>query len=98
MKNLNVEKIVKVIEKNKKEILKLGVKKIGIFGSFTKRKESIKSDIDILVVFDRVSFDQYMELKFMLEKRFRRKVDLVIEESLKPRLKYVKKEAKYARL
>jgi len=37
-----------------------------------------------------------MELKFLLERLFRRKVDLVVEDSLKPALRYVKKEAVYA--
>ncbi len=51
------------------------------------------SDIDIIV-----SFDVYIELKFLLEKLFNKKVDLVIEKDLRPELDYVKKEVKYARL
>ena len=40
--------------------------------------------------------DNYFELKTFLEKLFQRKVDLVMEESLKPALQYVKEEAVYA--
>ena len=47
---------------------------------------------------DNPNFDNYMDLKIMLEKLFKRKIDLVIEEDLKPELKYVKKETKYAKL
>jgi|SaaInlStandDraft_5_1057022.scaffolds.fasta_scaffold173948_1 predicted nucleotidyltransferase len=36
-----------------------------------------------------------MDLKFLLEKLFNKNVDLIIEKSLKPRLKYVKKETIY---
>ena len=94
MKNkLNSEKILKEIEKRKKDIRKYGVKKIGLFGSFAKGKQHKKSDIDILV-----NFDKYIELKFMLERLFGRKVDLVIESDLRPELKKMKKEVKYVRI
>ena len=95
---MNAKKIIKEIEKNKKEIKKLGVKKIGLFGSFAKNKQRKKSDIDILVSFNKLDFDNYTNLQFFLEKKFGRKIDLVIEKNLLPQLSYVKKEAKYVRL
>lgn len=95
---LNSKKILKEIEDNSEDILKYGVKKIGLFGSFLDGRNKRGSDVDILVSFDEVSFDNYMELKFLLESLFRREVDLVIEKDLKSEIKYVKKEAKYARL
>lgn len=95
--NLGPKMIIKVIEEHKDKLSRLGVKKIGLFGSFLKRKMHKKSDIDLLVVFDEPTFDKYMELKFMLEKLFHRKVDLVIEENLKPSLQYVKEEVLYAK-
>ncbi len=66
-----------------------GVRKIGLFGSFSRSLQSNKSDVDILVEFypNKKNFDNYMELKFFLEKLLQRKVDLVIKEALKPRLK-----------
>lgn len=39
-----------------------------------------------------------MDLLFLLEKMFRRKIDLVIEKDIHPELNYVKKKAKYVRL
>jgi hypothetical protein len=48
------------------------------------------------VEFSNPTFDNYIELKFFLEKLFRRKVDLVMEDNLKPALSYVKEEAVYA--
>ena len=95
---LNSKKILKEIEDNSKDIRRYGVKKIGLFGSFLGGKNKSGSDVDILVSFDEISFDNYMELKFLLESLFRREVDLVIEKDLKSEIKYVKKEAKYARL
>ena len=97
-KKLTSREIIKKIEERKDEINKYGVKKIGIFGSFSKGNQKKESDIDVLVVLDNPDFDKYMDLKMMLEKLFKRKIDLVIEEDLKPELNYVKKEAKYARL
>jgi len=96
-KNLTSKAIIQIIEEHKHELNKYGVKRIGLFGSFLKRTTHKKSDIDLLVIFDEPTFDKFMELKFMLEKLFHRKVDLVIEENLKPSLSYVKEEALYAK-
>ena len=93
--------ITKIIEDKAKEVTTYGVKKIGIFGSFAKSTQSNKSDIDILVEFQKGKkmFDNYMELKFYLERLFHQKVDLVIKEALKPRIKQlILKEVTYARL
>ncbi len=78
---------------------RFGVKKVGVFGSFTKGEERIDSDVDILVEFKegQKTFGNYMELKFYLEGLFGRKVDLVIETAIKPRLReQILKEAVYA--
>jgi len=88
------------IQENAKKITKFGVKRIALFGSVAKGVHRKDSDIDILVVFEegKATFDNYMDLKFFLEGLFRRKIDLVIEDSLKPRLKpYILKEAIYAK-
>ena len=91
--------IVKTIQENMKEIKTYGIKKIGIFGSMATASNTKESDIDILVEFqkDKKAFDNYMELKFFLEELFHRKVDLVIEDALKSRIKdTVLKEVSYA--
>jgi len=93
---LTAKKIVETLEKNKEKINQYSVKKIGLFGSFLKGKENTKSDIDILVEFENVTFDNYMDLKLYLEKLFKKKIDLVIERNLKPSFSHVKKEAVYA--
>lgn len=95
---LTAKKIIKIIESHKVDLNKYNVKKIGLFGSFSKGKYGNKSDIDILVDFNKIKFDNYMDLKFLLEKLFKRKVDLVMMNNIKPALRYVKKEAIYARI
>ena len=94
---LTSNNIIKILKKHKDEINKYRVKKIGLFGSFLKGNQHKRSNLDFLVVFDEPTFDNYMELKFLLEKLFKKKVDLVIEENLKSALKYVKEEAIYAK-
>lgn len=95
--DLNQKKIIKLVEEHRNDIRKFGVKKLGLFGSFAKGVQRKKSDLDFLVVFDSPTFDNYMELKFLLERMFHRKVDLITEENLKPALQYVKEEAVYAK-
>jgi predicted nucleotidyltransferase len=95
------KRIVEAIHKNNEEIRNYGVKRIGVFGSFVRAAQNSKSDIDILVEFNpgEKAFDNYMELKFYLEKLFHRRVDLVIRGALKPRIKQqILKEVVYARL
>jgi len=95
---LNSKEIIKKIKGKSKDIKKYNVKKIGLFGSYAKNKQHKKSDIDIIVNFDKETFDNYMDLLFLLERMFKRKIDLVIEKDLHPELNYVKREAKYVRL
>ena len=66
---------------------RFGVKSLGLFGSIARGEASPGSDVDILVDFDAPSFDHYMDLKFYLEERLGRSVDLVLKGSLKPALR-----------
>jgi hypothetical protein len=98
---LTKQKIITIIRDNTDTIKMYGVKRLGLFGSFLKSHENNKSDIDILVEFqrDKKLFDNYMELKFFLERLFHRKVDLVIKEALKPEIgPNIIREVKYAKL
>lgn len=95
---VNKTEIMKKIEEHKSYFKEKGVKKIGLFGSVLKGKSTKKSDIDILVKFNKVSFENYTDILFLLERLLKKKVDLVIESNLRPELNYVKKEAEYARI
>ncbi|MBI5332796.1 MAG: nucleotidyltransferase family protein [Candidatus Aenigmarchaeota archaeon] len=95
MEKLTRKTITEKIKKNRKELSKYGVKKIGLFGSFARQTQRKRSDIDILIKLDKPTFDNYIELKFMLEKMFHRKVDLVIEDNLKSGVEHIKEETIY---
>lgn len=73
------------------------VRRIGLFGSVIRGEETTGSDIDIVVDMDHPTFDKYMDLKFHLERVIGREVDLVLLESIKPRLKpVISRKAVYA--
>lgn len=66
----------------------LGVKQIGLFGSFVTGQATPASDVDLLVEFesDRHSFDGFMDLSFFLEELLGRRVELVTPEALSPHI------------
>ena len=73
------------------------MKRIGLFGSILHGSASEESDVDILVDLAIPTFDNYMDLKFFLEDRLDRTVDLVLVDSLKPRLRpLITREVAYA--
>ena len=63
------------------------VNRIGVFGSCARGEADSGSDVDILVDLSEPTFDHYMDLKFRLEELFGRPVDLVMAETLKPRIR-----------
>lgn len=94
---MSKKEILEILAGRKEELRRFGVRRIGLFGSYVRGTQRRGSDIDFLVDFKEKSFDNYMGLKLYLEKLLRVKVDLVISESIKPRLKpLIMKEVEYA--
>ncbi len=73
------------------------VKKIGIFGSYLRGEEKKRSDLDILVEFNKEpSFFVFLELEEFLSNLLNVKVDLVMKDSLKPNIgKQILREVVY---
>jgi hypothetical protein len=93
--------VFKRLAENEARLRGLGVEKIGLFGSFLRGEQRPDSDIDFLVVFKQgmKSFDHFMELSFVLEEVFQRRVELVTIESLSPHIgPHILKEVEYALL
>jgi len=87
---LRFEEIKKVLGKYKGELKeKFHIKEIGIFGSYVRGEGAEKSDIDILVEFEKGNKDffNYIKLKYYLKELLGKEVDIVIKEAVKPRLK-----------
>lgn len=67
---------------------KFGVNTLGLFGSFSTGNQNKTSDIDILVTFNReIDLFDFIELENYLSEYLGIPVDLVLEESLKSRIK-----------
>jgi hypothetical protein len=85
---LNRQEIKNIIGENMPYLKqKYGVKKIGLFGSFVRNEETINSDVDILVEFERSIGWDFFDLQDFLEQKLGTKVDLVTPLGLKPRMK-----------
>jgi hypothetical protein len=79
--------ILSALEQHKAELSQMGVHKIGLFGSYRRGEATSASDMDFLVALEKPSFDSYMNVKFFLEDLFGCPVDLVLEETIKSRLR-----------
>lgn len=80
------ERALSLIEEHRDRIKALGVRKLGLFGSFVREEQGVESDIDLLVEFEqgKKTFDNFMQLCFFLEDLLKRRVELVTPESLSP--------------
>lgn len=82
----NIRKMKALCKKHK-------VSKLFVFGSVLTDRFNEESDIDFVVNFDKENvadyFDNYFNLKYALEDLFKRKVDLLEEQTI--RNPYLKK-------
>jgi len=85
--NRNSQEILKIIEENREQIRGFGVTSLGLFGSAVRGEATDTSDLDFVVEIENVTFDSYMDLKEYLERLFGCKVDLVMKDAIKPRLR-----------
>jgi predicted nucleotidyltransferase len=83
----NSQEILRIIEENREKIKGFGVTSLGLFGSAVRGEATDASDLDFVVEMENVTFDSYMDLKEFLEELFGCKVDLVMEDAIKPRLR-----------
>jgi len=64
------------------------VKTIGIFGSYVRGEQKRRSDLDLLVEFsESPSLFEFVEMEDFLSQKLGLKVDLVMRDALKPRIK-----------
>jgi predicted nucleotidyltransferase len=85
---MNANQIIDRIRGLRTKLGALGVASLGLFGSVARGEERGGSDVDMLVAFTGpATFDQYMDLKFLLEDALGRRVDLVTERGLREALR-----------
>jgi predicted nucleotidyltransferase len=81
------EYIISAIRSNKPELLRFGVKDIGLFGSYARGEQLKTSDIDILIDFepDKENYDNYMAVYDIIERLFsNQSVEIVTKNGLSP--------------
>jgi predicted nucleotidyltransferase len=85
---LTVSTVAAQLQEQSEQLKNLGVQSLALFGSVARNESTPSSDLDFLVEFrGRASFDQYMDLKFLLEDLFEVSVDLVMKHTLKPQIR-----------
>lgn len=66
------------------------IKKLGLFGSYSRNQATAESDIDLLIELDpdtTFGLITFCQIENTLSEKLGKKVDLVISENLKPSLK-----------
>ncbi len=84
---ISKEFILTTIRNNKPELSKLGIRDVGLFGSYLRGDQSDKSDIDILIDFDpaKENYDNYMAVYDIFERLFKNeKIEIVTKNGLSP--------------
>lgn len=73
-----------VIQAHLTELLAIGARRIGVFGSFARGEPRGDSDVDVYVEFDdtKRTYDNFFALHERLEELLGRRVDLVTDKSL----------------
>ena len=93
--------VVKALCSNHVQIQALGVERLGLFGSFVRGDHNAQSDVDLLVEFrpGHKTFDNFIQLSFLLENLLQRRVELVTPEALSPYIgPHIMREVEYVAL
>lgn len=77
-----------ILHTHRQELINMGVKMIGIFGSVARGEDSPSSDYDILVEFDENhrNYKSFNQLCDFFEKHIGNHYDLVTKQGLSPYL------------
>jgi predicted nucleotidyltransferase len=97
----NKEQAIEVMQRQAARLRAFGVSRLGLFGSFVRQEQGADSDVDLLVEFapGKKTFDNFIQLSFLLEDLFGRRVELVTPESLSPYIgPHIMQEVEYVAL
>jgi uncharacterized protein len=90
------DEVVTKIKANRRALKRYGVQSLALFGSTARDKMRKRSDVDVLVQFDKSTWANYIGLKIYLEDLLGREVDLVTPKALKPATKpFIEKDLLY---
>jgi predicted nucleotidyltransferase len=82
---MNRDEVIGVLSSHRRDLEeRFGVSSLALFGSMARDEAGPESDVDLLVEFrETPGLSEYMGLKFWLEDRLGRQVDLVMRKALK---------------
>lgn len=92
------DEITQLLQAYQAQVRALGVKRLGLFGSFVRGEARSDSDVDFWVEFEpgRKTFDNFIGLAFLLEELLHCSVELVTPESVSPYIRpYIESELEY---
>jgi len=93
--------VLSELKRNKESLIRIGVSRIGLFGSIARKEDSPESDIDILVDFrpDAHKYRNFNDLCDILDESFGDSYDLVTVSGLSPHIgESILKEVEYVPL
>jgi predicted nucleotidyltransferase len=88
-----LQEIIQILKEHREELRgTYKVKRLKVFGSYAKNKQTENSDLDLVVSFEETpTLLEFIDLKEYLEDITGIKVDLVTEEGISPYIKpYIK--------
>jgi uncharacterized protein len=90
--------LMRLLTANQSALRKLGVRRLGLFGSFRRGEPRPDSDVDLYVELapGEATFDRFMDLGFFCEDLCGRRVEIVTPNSLSPHLgPHILKDVEY---
>lgn len=82
------DEVLERLAQHRGELSDLGVKSLALFGSMVRDESSEKSDVDLLVEFDRpVGLLKFIRVQRYLTELLESRVDLVTLDALKPKMR-----------
>jgi len=88
VENSSLSEIMKLLRKEIPQLAdRYQLRSLGVFGSYVRKTHDIKNDLDLLVMFhEPPSLLKFVELENHLTDLLGVKVDLVMQDALKPRI------------
>jgi predicted nucleotidyltransferase len=81
---MTADEVLAKIEAHKTELLHLGVRRLGLFGSAVRNELTASSDLDFVGEWSQFTYDNFLGTKLLLEQLFQRPVELGTLRSLRP--------------
>lgn len=81
---MNKDQVIAKLQSIKPELhKKYGVTELALFGSYSRNEQTEKSDIDIMVSYNKKLGLQFLDIVYDLEKLFNKEVQVVSKKGIK---------------